>query len=115
MIRIKRAYEPPDKADGKRFLVERLWPRGMTKQALALDGWLKDVAPSNELRQWFKHDVAKWAKFQERYFAELSNNPEAIKPLSNASGTGNITLVYSAKDERHNSALALKKYLDLKR
>ena len=96
MIRIKRVYDPPDREDGVRLLVERLWPRGMKKTDLHMDGWLKDVAPSAPLRQWFGHDPARWPQFRRRYFAELARQPEAWKPILEAAQGGNVTLLYSA-------------------
>jgi uncharacterized protein YeaO (DUF488 family) len=111
MIRIKRVYDPPQHEDGARFLVERLWPRGIKKTDLRMDAWLKEVAPSSELRRWFGHDPAKWAQFRRRYFTELAHRPEAWKPIREAARHGNVTLLYSARDEKHNNALALKTYL----
>jgi uncharacterized protein YeaO (DUF488 family) len=115
MIHLKRVYEPAAKDDGMRFLVERLWPRGVKKEALRLDGWLKDVAPSTTLRQWFAHDPAKWAEFQKRYFAELDANPEAVQPIRQAMRKGAVTFLYSSHDAEHNNALALKSYLSKRR
>ncbi|HST03678.1 MAG TPA: DUF488 domain-containing protein [Chloroflexia bacterium] len=112
MITTKRAYEPADPSDGTRFLVERLWPRGMRKETLVLDGWLKDVAPSTDLRKWFAHDPAKWAEFQQRYHAELDSHPDAWQPILDAARKGTVTLLYSAHDTEHNAALALKEYLE---
>lgn len=114
MIKIKRVYEPQDSHDGKRFLVERLWPRGMKKESLQMDGWLKEVAPSNDLRQWFGHDPARWEGFKSRYFAELERNRDAWKTLLDAAGQGTVTLIYSAQDQEHNNALALKAFLEEK-
>ena len=111
MIRAKRVYEPPDADDGTRFLVERLRPRGMRKESLNMEGWLKDVAPSDALRRWFGHDPAKWIEFQDRYFAELDDEPDAIQPIVEAARRGNVTLLYSAHDTEHNNAVALKEYL----
>jgi uncharacterized protein YeaO (DUF488 family) len=111
MIHLKRVYEPAARDDGTRFLVERLWPRGINKEALHMDGWLKDVAPSTELRQWFAHDPAKWAEFQKRYFAELDANPEAVEPIRQAMRKGTVTLLFSSHDAEHNNALALETYL----
>jgi uncharacterized protein YeaO (DUF488 family) len=111
MIRIKRIYDPPDHEDGARLLVERLWPRGIKKTDLRMDAWLKDVAPSTELRQWFGHDQARWPQFRRRYFAELARHPEVWKPICEAARRDNVTLLYSARDEKHNNALALKDYL----
>jgi uncharacterized protein YeaO (DUF488 family) len=114
MIQIKRAYEPASKTDGARFLVERLWPRGIKKEALSLDAWLKDVAPSTELRQWFQHDPAKWQEFRKRYSRELEDNPEAWERLLSRGRRGRVTLVYSSHDEEHNNAVALKNFLEQK-
>jgi uncharacterized protein YeaO (DUF488 family) len=112
MITIKRVYDRPEPTDGTRFLVERLWPRGMKKDALRLDGWLKEVAPSDALRRWFGHDLAKWQEFQRRYFAELDSNPETWQPIVEAAQRGDVTLLYSARDAEHNNALALKAYIE---
>jgi uncharacterized protein YeaO (DUF488 family) len=114
MIQTRRVYETPEPSDGTRFLVERLWPRGMKKEALKLDGWLKEVAPSAELRRWFGHDPAKWEEFRRRYFAELDQHPEAWQPIQEAARRGTVTLLYSARDTAHNSAVALKAYLEAK-
>jgi uncharacterized protein YeaO (DUF488 family) len=111
MLKIKRVYETPDSGDGTRFLVERLWPRGMKKESLHMEAWLKDVAPSDSLRRWFGHDPQKWDEFQDRYFAELDGEPDAIKPITEAASSGNVTLLYSAHDTEHNNAVALKEYL----
>jgi len=112
MIEIKRVYESLKGNKGARFLVERLWPRGVKKEALHMDAWLKDVAPSPELRQWFGHDPLKWEEFQRRYRAELDAHPEAWQPLLEAARRGDVTLLYSARDTEHNSALLLKNYLE---
>ena len=112
MIQVKRVYEPAEPRDGARFLVERLWPRGLKKEALPLDGWLKDVAPSTALRQWFGHDPARWDEFQRRYAAELGAAPDAWAPLAAAARRGTVTLLYSARDTEHNSAVALRDYLE---
>ena len=114
MIQLKRAYEAASPSDGTRFLVERLWPRGVKKTALRIDGWLKEVAPSTALRQWFSHDPKKWKGFQQRYRRELSANPDAWRPLLEAAKHGTVTIVYSSHDNTHNNAVALKKYLDEK-
>jgi uncharacterized protein YeaO (DUF488 family) len=111
VIRIKRTYEPPARGDGQRILVERLWPRGLTKQALAADAWRKDVAPSTALRKWFDHRVERWEEFQRRYRAELDANPGAWEPILEAGRQGAVTLLYSAQDTLHNSALVLRDYL----
>jgi uncharacterized protein YeaO (DUF488 family) len=112
MIKIKRVYEPFDTRDGARFLVERLWPRGMKKDSLRMDGWLKDVAPSAALRRWFGHDPAKWDEFRRRYAAELDHTPEAWQPMLEAAHRGDVTLLYSAHDTKHNNAVALQAYLE---
>ncbi len=112
MIKTKRVYESAEPGDGTRFLVERLWPRGMRKEALHMDAWLKDVAPSDELRRWFGHDPAKWSAFRERYFAELQSRSEVIQPIVEAARLGNVTLLYSAHVTEHNNAVALKEYLE---
>ena len=110
MIKIKRVYESADPEDGTRILVERLWPRGMRKEELTLDNWIKDVAPSTDLRRWFGHDPAKWEEFRRRYFAELRLNP-AVKTLQEIIADGPVTLIYGARDEIHNQAVALAEYL----
>jgi len=114
MIQLKRAYEKPDRSDGQRFLVERLWPRGVKKSSLPLEAWLKDVAPSTELRKWFSHDPARWNEFRKRYYAELEKSPEAWQPLVEAARKGTVTLIYSSHDEEHNNAVALKEFLTAK-
>lgn len=113
-IRLKRVYDPPAPDDGSRILVERLWPRGMKKESLALDLWLKDVAPSDGLRRWFSHDPRKWEEFRGRYFAELNTSPGAWKPLVEAARRGTVTLLYSSHEQEHNNAVALKQYLEEK-
>lgn len=112
MIRTKRVYESPASTDGKRFLVERLWPRGMKKEALQVDAWLKDVAPSAALRRWFNHDPAKWKEFQKLYRAELNEKPESLQLLLDTAKSGNLTLLFSAHDLEHNNAIVLKDYLE---
>jgi uncharacterized protein YeaO (DUF488 family) len=111
MVFVKRVYETPSPSDGERFLVERLWPRGITKEALAVTAWIKEAAPSSELRRWFGHDPSKWDEFRLRYFAELDRKPEVVRPLLEAATRGKITLLYSARDTKHNSAIALAEYL----
>lgn len=111
-IRIKRAYEKPESSDGARFLVDRLWPRGVTKEALAIEAWLKDLAPSNELRQWYHHDLGQWTEFRKRYFNELRNHPQAVLPLIEAARKGPISLLFSSKQVEHNNAVALKEFLE---
>lgn len=110
-ISLKRAYELPAKADGVRILVDRLWPRGVTKSKASIDLWIKDLAPSTELRTWFGHDPEKWSEFQKKYRAELKGNP-ALSEIRDLSRQGNVTLVYAAKDELHNQALVIKQILD---
>jgi uncharacterized protein YeaO (DUF488 family) len=112
VIRIKRVYEPHAKEDGARFLVDRLWPRAVKKEALQLAAWCKEVAPSNELRRWFSHDPDKWKEFQRRYRAELTANRSVCQPLLQAAEQGDITLLFSAHDTEHNNAVVLKAYLD---
>lgn len=112
LIRIKRAYAAAEAGDGERFLVDRLWPRGVKKEALHLAGWQREVAPSSELRRWFGHDPARWVEFQQRYRVELDGKPETWQPLLEAAGRGDITLVYGAKDTQHNDAVVLKAYLE---
>jgi uncharacterized protein YeaO (DUF488 family) len=111
MINIKRVYESTARGDGQRILVERLWPRGMKKADLHAEAWMKEVAPSTELRQWFGHKVARWAEFQQRYKQELDANRDAWAPIRDASRRGTVTLLYSAHDIEHNSALVLRDYL----
>lgn len=111
VIQIKRAYEEPAPTDGRRFLVERLWPRGVKKEELAAEAWLKEVAPSTELRKWFDHRVERWEEFQRRYRAELDANPAAWEPILEASRRGPVTLLYSARDTQHNGARVLREYL----
>jgi Uncharacterized conserved protein len=111
MIQIKRSYEPPAREDGVRILVERLWPRGMKKEALHVDAWLKDVAPSTELRRWFGHRTERWDEFRRRYRKELSANAETWGRLLDGSSKGMVTLLYSAHDTEHNGARVLRDYL----
>jgi len=111
-IKIKRAYDPPQASDGRRILVDRLWPRGLTKEKLKLDRWMKDIAPSNELRKWIHADPSKWSAFEERYFRELASQAALVGELRAMARSGTVTLVYSAKDEVRNNAAALKKYLE---
>ena len=106
-FRIKRVYELPDKHDGRRILVDRLWPRGLTKEKASIDLWLKDIAPSTELRKWFSHNPGRWEEFKERYLAELKGNSEQIQLLKQELDKGIVTLVYGAKDEEHNQAAVI--------
>ncbi|HZQ43420.1 MAG TPA: DUF488 domain-containing protein [Acidobacteriaceae bacterium] len=114
MINIKRAYDPPSASDGTRILVDRLWPRGISKDELKLDLWLKDVAPSAALRQWFSHDPERWTEFQRRYLDELKQHPDTWKPILEAATKYNITLIFGSKDTAHNNAVVLQKFLDPK-
>jgi uncharacterized protein YeaO (DUF488 family) len=114
MLKLKRAYEPESRTDGTRLLVERLWPRGLSKAALRIDAWLKDAGPSTALRQWFNHDPDKWPAFRARYFRELDARPEAWRRIVTAARRGAVTLVYSSRDTEHNNAVALKDYLQSK-
>ncbi len=111
MIQIKRAYDPPARGDGQRFLVERLWPRGVKKEALAADAWLKEVAPSTQLRTWFAHRIERWEGFQRRYREELDANRAGWQPIVDAAHDGMVTLLYGARDTEHNSAVVLREYL----
>jgi len=108
---LKRVYDPAVSTDGRRFLVERLWPRGIRKANLEMEAWLKDVAPSTELRRWFSHDPAKWTEFQRRYCAELAANTPAWAPLVAAARKGTITLLFSSHDTAHNNAVVLRDFL----
>ena len=111
MIALKRAYESASRTDGTRFLVERLWPRGVSKAKLRVAAWLKEVGPSTELRKWFSHDPQKWSEFRRRYFRELASQPEAWRPIVSAARRGRVTLIYSSHDTRHNNAVALQEFL----
>ena len=112
MLKVKRVYEPVARGDGKRFLVERLWPRGVRKESLADVEWLPDVAPSTGLRRWFAHRADRWREFQRRYGKELDGDRDAWAPLARAARRGNVTLLFSARDVEHNNAVALKAYLE---
>lgn len=107
-VKLKRAYEAPAASDGKRVLIDRLWPRGVRKQDAALDEWLKELGPSTALRKWFGHDPARWDEFRERYSAELAQKPELMAQLREFAREGVLTLVYSAHDEQHNDAVVLR-------
>ena len=113
-IKIKRAYEPPEAADGHRILADRFWPRGLTKEKLRLDSWMRDLAPTKELCKWFGHDPAKWEDFRKRYFKELRAHGEQLDHLRRTAREGTVTLVFAAHDEEHNNAAALKTYLEEK-
>jgi len=114
MIQTKRVYDSVERADGARFLVDHLWPRGIKKEDVRVEQWIKEVSPSNHLRDWFGHDPAKWKEFQSRYFAELDEKPDAWETLLKAARAGDVTLVFSARDTDHNNAVALQKYLENK-
>lgn len=111
-IRLKRVYEKPDKDDGFRILVDRLWPRGLTKEKAHVDIWLKEIAPTSELRKWFGHDPKKWDEFQERYETEIRRKDDLIKMLKRRARQGTITLIYAARDKKHNEAVVLKHFLE---
>ena len=114
MIKLKRVYEKQTGDDGVRYLVERLWPRGVKKDSLRIEGWLKDAGPSSDLRKWFHHDPEKWQEFRRRYFAELDRAPDSWAPIREAAERGTVTLLYSSHDLEHNNAVALKEYLTRK-
>jgi len=114
MIKLKRVYEPPSRDDGARFLVDRLWPRGVKRDALRLEEWMKDVAPSDALRRWFGHDPKKWKAFRRRYHAELAGRPAVWRPLLEAARRGDVTLLYAAKDPERNNAIVLAEFLRLR-
>ena len=111
VIHIKRVYQAASDTDGTRVLVERLWPRGVRKTSARISEWIKDVAPSTELRKWFSHDPAKWDEFRRRYFIELKDDPDAWRPIVEAARHGTVTLIYSSPDTAHNNALALQEFL----
>ena len=111
-IDLKRAYDPPATSDGHRILVDRVWPRGIARDDLQIDAWLKDLAPSTGLRKWFGHDPAKWDEFRRRYTVELEQRSEALGELAEKARAGHVTLIFSAKDTEHNNALALKEHLE---
>lgn len=110
-VKLKRAYEPPTRGDGTRILIDRLWPRGVSKANAAIDEWIKELAPSTRLRKWFGHDPARWKEFRSRYAAEVQEHPEQLRRLRNLARKEPITLVYSAHDEIHNDAVALRDFL----
>lgn len=112
MILVHRIYDRDAIPGGRRYLVDRLWPRGVSKETLGLAGWAKEAAPSNDLRNWYAHDPAKWRKFQQRYFTELDTRPEAWEPLLAAARDGDVVLLYSSKEREINNAVALKSYLE---
>lgn len=112
MIQIKRVYEPYDKSDGVRFFIDKLYPRGIKKENLHFDQWLKDIAPSNQLRHWFNHDPDKWEEFKQKYWVELKEHKNTLDSILLSSKEKNVTLLYSAHDSEHNNAVALKEYLE---
>jgi uncharacterized protein YeaO (DUF488 family) len=114
-IGLRRAWDSPSESDGYRVLVDRVWPRGITKQALRLDAWLKELAPSTALRKWFGHDPARWEEFRERYFRELDGQGPALEQLARRAAEGPVTLVFAARDSERNNAVALKDYLERRR
>ncbi|HSO06076.1 MAG TPA: DUF488 family protein [Pelomicrobium sp.] len=114
-LQVRRIYEAPARGDGRRILVDRLWPRGLAKDKVKVDYWARDVAPSNELRRWYRHDRDKWDEFRRRYAAELDANGEAVAELERQIGSGAATLLFGAKETEYNNAVALKAYLEARR
>ena len=112
MIKLKRVYDTADEADGCRILVDRLWPRGVSKDKAKIDEWLKDIAPSDQLRQWYAHDVEKWPEFKQRYFTELSVKEALLSRLTAKASAAPLTFVFAAADAEHNNAVALKEYIE---
>lgn len=115
MIQIKRVYDVPQKSDGARVLVDRLWPRGLSKESAKIDLWLKDIAPSETLRKWFNHEAGKWTQFKKDYFKELKGNRDALALLQKRIEEETVTLLYAAKDTEHNNAVALREFLSARR
>jgi len=111
-IKLKRAYEKPEKSDGYRILVERLWPRGLRKEKAGIDLWMKEIAPSTDLRKWYSHDIEKWPEFKKRYKQELNGNKELVAELKGIVREKDVTFIYAAHDEKHNSALVLKEFIE---
>lgn len=111
MVKVKRVYDPVSAGDGRRILVDRLWPRGLKKEKAHVDEWLKEIAPSNELRNWFGHEPAKWEEFKRRYRKELAQKAELLEKIKTAAGKGTVTLLYSAREVDYNNAVALKEFL----
>lgn len=111
-LRTKRIYLAPDESDGTRILIDRLWPRGVSKEAAQIDFWAKSLAPSNELRKWYQHDPARWSEFRERYFAELDSNQEGVAELRSEMGMGTVTILFASKEAVLNNASALCEYLE---
>ena len=114
MLKIKRVYEKPEKGDGERILIDRMWPRGLTKEKVQAKLWLRDIAPSTELRKWFGHDPEKWKDFRKMYFKELDGKKELVGPIAEKAKKKIVTLIYGAKDEKHNNAEAIKEYIETK-
>ena len=114
MIKIKRIYDPPGPGDGRRIFIDRLWPRGMKKEDAHIDGWLKDAAPSDELREWFGHDPGKWGDFKRRYYAELKTKKELVDGIVDETQRGTVTLLFSSRELRYNNAVALKDYIEVR-
>jgi len=112
MLKIKRVYDPPERRDGERILVDRLWPRGLSKRTAAIDVWMKDLGPSHELRKWFGHDPARWKQFRQRYWKELKGKKDDVDVLRHKAREGKVTFIYAAHDEEHNGALALKEFIE---
>ncbi len=112
MIKVKRVYKDTDEGDGFRVLVDRLWPRGLSKGKAKVDMWLKEIAPSDALRKWFAHEPEKWIEFKHRYFEELKNKKELVNLITEKSRSGTVTLLYGTKEERYNNAVALKEYIE---
>ncbi len=112
MLKVKRIYDPPSKDDGKRILVDRLWPRGIKRDDARIDEWLKDIAPSDELRKWFSHEPSRWQEFRKRYRSELKKNSSLIERLTTESARGTITLLFAAKDVKRNNAVVLKEVIE---
>ena len=114
-VRTKRVYDKPEPSDGRRILIDRLWPRGLAKTVAKIDFWAKAVAPSNELRRWYQHEPAKWREFRRRYFAELDANPAGVAELRSQLGRGTVTVLFGSKETRRNNATALREYLTARR
>jgi uncharacterized protein YeaO (DUF488 family) len=114
MIKVKRIYDPPEGGDGFRILVDRLWPRGLSKEKAMVDLWLKEISPSNELRKWYGHDPAKWAEFKKRYFQEIKERREEFDLLREKAGEGTVTFLFSSQEEKLNNAAALKEFVERK-
>lgn len=111
-IRLKRIYDKPDKTDGRRVLVDRLWPRGLTQKEARIDDWLKEIAPSAELRKWFRHEPTRWKEFKRRYASELKDHSDKLEQLAEDAKKGTVTLLFAAKDTKHNNAVALKELIE---